>query len=282
MANRLVTYFFGRLNLIPIITVVDEKVDFIFKALRSNTITEERGHIWRFSEVGEFTNNEGLFAHGYLVKYKAETAEEVVVPETGDIADEAIKNPVVAKSRFFLHIASGLIAFRPVSGQINQGQFRKQFARLIEEAYDRVFISTEISLIQDRIQIQETLRRVENVSRIEIHLVPSNPSTSIWKDIDKDLKETGTVKYTEIRDTNEKKTSGSTILNDEALLHKLIMAEDGYGEMKVRGKVEGKIRVVSTKDNPVTTSAPNDKHSAEHVYGNLQSAIRNIFGRFEK
>jgi len=282
MTEKPVTYYFGRLNLVPVILKLDEKIKFVSEALRSNRTTSRRNHIWRFSDVTEFSNTDGLYFSGLLVKYKLQGAEEVVVPETGDITDESIQNPVVAKSRFFLHVSSGLIAYRPVSGKISESQFRDEFARLIEEAYDHFFINAEIQTVKDRVEFQETLKRTENVSRIEIYLHPSNPSIGVWKDIDRDLKDTGTISLTEIRDTNENITSGNTILTNEALLHKLLMSEDGYGEMKVKGKIDGKVRIISTRDNPVTASAPNDKNSVETVFAQLQTTIRNIFDRFEK
>lgn len=282
MADRPVTYYFGRLNLIPVIADYAEKTRFVLEALRTNKTIERRSHIWRFSRIGELDGEDGQYVYGFLVKYKAETAEEVIVPETGDIEDEAIKNSVVAKSRFFMHIRSGIVAYHPV-GAISEGQFRWYFARLIEEAYDRFFVEAEVLTIEDRIQIQEVLRTIDNVSRIEIYLHPSNPNNSeIWQSIDKDLKETHTNRYTEIRETNENITSGEVILTNEQLLSKLLMSVDGYGETKIKGKIQGKVRIISTKSNPVTTSAPNDKHPADTVFANLQATIKGIFARFEK
>ncbi|RRR66869.1 MAG: hypothetical protein EI684_19925 [Candidatus Viridilinea halotolerans] len=282
MAMRPATYYFGRLNLVPIIDDLQKKTDFILEALRSNKTMEKRGHIWRFSKIGNFSNDDGLYVYGYLVKYKAQVEEEVIVPETGDIEDEAIDNSIIAKSRFFLHIKSGLVAYRPISNKISESQFREQFAELIETAYDHFFVEAQIQSIQDRIQFQEALRRTENVSRIQFILQPSNPSAGIWEDLDKDFKLTGTKQYVEIRDMDEQRTNGSIILDNGKLLEKLLMSEDGYGETRVTGKLDGKVRTISTKDNPVTAKASSEDKDVDSIFSSLQGIITNIFDRLHQ
>lgn len=286
MAERPVTYHFGRLNLIPIFNSYSEKIKYVGGTLRRNRTIQKRNHTWRFSQIGEFydgpESTENLYYFGFLVKYKGDTAE-VVIPETGEITDEAIENAVAAKSRFILHVISGLVAYRPVANLISEAQFRANFEELFEESNDRFFIDAEIQVVEDRFQVQEILKGITRVSKIQFYLHPSNPNMDdIWKDVRQDLVETHTKTYIETRETDPERTSGETILSNNQLLAKLLMSVDGYGETKVTGTYDGKTRQISTKNNPVTAQAPNDKSDVHEVFNAIRGVVSDIFARFNR
>jgi hypothetical protein len=127
--------------------------------------------------------------HGYLVKYKPEFDQEVVVRETGKLSEAEIKNFVVAKSRFFLHIETGLIAYHPEGNAITSDQFRHQFALLFETNHG-MFVRVEIESVDDQYQLRDELRRMTAVSKVQVELHPSNPhDVESWRRIDQRLEE---------------------------------------------------------------------------------------------
>lgn len=277
MPNRSIRYYFGRLNLVA---TYPDKREFLLKGLRTSKFVEHRGYKWGFFEASELQTEFGAFLHGYLVKYRSETDEEVAVPETHKLSDEAIANRVVAKSRFFLHIESGLIAYHPVGNQIENRAFCERFVQIFHDALDNLFVNAEIQSIEEQFKIFEAIRRFKSISRVFVYLHPSNPSnTERWEKIDKRLKKLGASSFHEQYE-GKPDGDGLDIIEDEELTSKISMADDGYGKADVTGDMDGEIRTVSTKDNPITALAPNDEEPPENVMQKLTSPIRNIFNRF--
>lgn len=277
MANRPIKYYFGRLNLIANYT---DKREFILVGLRSPKFVEHRGYKWGFFEASELQTEFGPFLHGYLVKYKPETDEEVAVPETRKLSDEAIANRVTAKSRFFLHVESGLIAYHPVGNQIESRTFCKRFVKLFENAFNNFFVNAEIQAIEEQYKIFEAIKKFKSISKVVIYLHPSNPSNSErWERVDKRLKTLGASSYHEQYE-GKPKGYGLDIVEDEELTSKIFMADDGYGKADVTGEMDGEVRTISTKDNPITALAPNDEEPPETVIDRLSSTIKSIFSRF--
>jgi hypothetical protein len=277
MANRPIRYYFGRLNLIANYT---DKRDFLLIGLRTSKYVEHRGYKWGFFEASELQSEFGLFLHGYFVKYRPETDEEVAVPETHKLSDEAIANRVIAKSRFFLHVESGLIAYHPVGNQIENQTFCDRFVQLFQEAFDNLFVNAEIQVIEEQFKIFDAIKKFKSISKVFVYLHPSNPSNSDrWERIDKRLKKLGASSFHEQYD-GKPDGKGLDIVEDEELTSKIFMADDGYGKADVTGEMNGEVRIVSTKDNPITALAPNDEEPPENVITKLSTAIRKIFSRF--
>lgn len=279
MPRRLVKYYFGRLNLIANYA---DKREFLLRALRTSKFVEHRGHKWGFFEASELETEFGLFLHGYLVKYRPETDEEVAIPETHKLSDESIANRVVAKSRFFLHVESGLIAYHPVGNQIGNRTFCDRFVHLFQDALDNLFVNAEIQAIEDQFKIFEAIKKFEFISKVFVYLHPSNPSNrDLWKRVDERLKKLGASTYHEQYE-GKPEGQGLDIVEDEDLTSKISMADDGYGKADVTGKMDGETRTVSTKDNPITALAPSDEDPPESVIDRLSSPLRNIFRRFAR
>lgn len=273
------TYYFGRLNLIA---PYEDKRKLLLSGLRSDKIIERRKMMWDFLDVGELGSENGAFLHGYLVKYRPLTEEEVARPDLGTIGDTTISNLVVAKSRFFLHIESGLIAFHPASGQIEIPQFCKMFPELFTNAFDNFFINAEIQIVQEQYKIFEVLPRFSEITRVYIALHPSNPNLAdMWKEVDEDLKRIGADKYTETWEAGGKSAT-LKVVDDKPIRSKIAMAEDGYGEAELTGKLDGEQKKVSTRDNPVQAPAPSDDERPDVILDGLSAAFKKIFGRFEK
>lgn len=276
---ELTLYHFGRLNLSA--TYIEAKREYVLKGLRSSKPLVSNNINWGFLEVGDTVIDEGEFVFGLLAKFRTLTQEEVVNPQLGAIVDVPVENMVVGKSVFFMHIDTGIIAFHPHGGQIDPELFRKRFVEVFINAHDGFFAAAEIEVIQEQYVFLEEIRRFSTIERVEIHLHPSNPSTSdVWEKIDKDLKLTQTGKYTEVREAT-KRFGKLNIVDNEDLKAKAGMATDGYGKVVVSGSANGKPKTLSTSDNPVTTEAPvvDDTNRPIDVLEQLRAAFRKVMDR---
>ncbi len=74
---RGIRFYFGRLNLIPTQDPA-RKRELLLDGLRHNTTLTRRGIVWGFYQVDEITVSGNVFMHGFLVKYKPQTQEEIV------------------------------------------------------------------------------------------------------------------------------------------------------------------------------------------------------------
>jgi hypothetical protein len=275
-------YLFGRLNLVAAYENYEAKRTLLLRGLHSKAEVEVRGVLWSFLDVGETTADDERFAYGYLVKYRRITEEEVARPDLGSIGDTPIENLIVAKARFFLHLQSGVIAFHPVGGQVEANAFCDRFKRVFENEFQGFFVAAEIQMIQEQYKIFEVLSEFETVTKVQLSLHPSNPNLSeMWKDIDKDLKNKGVDSYVEIYEAG-KKSPTLNIVNDKNVRGKIAMAEDGYGKAAVTGKLRGKTKTVTTRDNPVSGQARNEQFTPREVLDDLLSVFRLIFSRFLK
>ena len=276
MPRRLASYYFGRLNVMA--QFVDKK-EFLLTGLQTKKTIEKGEHLWGFFNVGELSYAKEDFLSGYLVKLRPKTEEEVADIETHHLEYEEIENRAVAKSLFFLHVKSGLIAYHPVGRHIRDYHFRKVFARLLEAAYDDFFINAEIQTVEDRIHIFEAINRFQRIMNVSIYLHPTNPNYDIaYKLIDERIKNLEADSYTEIYKASPE-GDGLKIKDDKEIEGKITMADDGYGEARVTGEIDGKIITVSTKDNPITAEAPS-KAEPPSVLGVLWATFEHIRERF--
>jgi hypothetical protein len=276
------TYLFGRLNLVAAYEDYEAKRKLVIRGLHSKTEVEIRNVLWSFLDVGETRDDDERYAFGYLVKYRRVTEEEVARPDLGSIGDTPVENLIVAKSRFFLHLQSGVIAFHPIGNQIEANVFCDRFKRVFEKEFEGFFIAAEIQIIQEQYKIFEVLSDFETVTKVQLSLHPSNPNLSeMWKDIDKDFKNKGVDSYTEIYEAG-KKSPTLNIVNDKNVRGKIAMAEDGYGKAAVTGKLKGKTKTVTTRDNPVSAQARSEQFTAREVLDDLLSVFKLIFSRFLK
>jgi hypothetical protein len=274
-------YLFGRLNIIPI-QELNEKRNLLYEGLRHDTLLEKRGTVWGFYEVREISSEYGDFVHGYLVKYRPHTIEEVVIPETRQLDEQAIRNLVKAKARFFLHISSGLIAYHPVGREIRRDTFADRFVQLFQQALGNFFVDAEIQTIQEPYRIFEAMKKFQRISAVSIYLHPSNPSLrDVWKRTDNRLKQVGAANYSE-KYESKPDGGGLSIVEDEDVNSKIAMAEDGYGHAEITGTMEDHPMTVSTRDSPISSYSGADEDAPELVLERLSSTIRRVFSRFEK
>lgn len=279
MAVRNVRYFFGRFNLAA---TYDNKRDYVLQGLRGGTIIQGRGSGWGFFEIEETLVENEQWVYGYLVKYKPEGEEEIVVRETQQIEDEAVINRVMDKSRFFMHLSSGIIAYRPISNQISRQQFTERFVEIFRENHDNFFLNVDIQSITEDLSLLELLRKFSRIQEVLISLHPSNPSNrDVWQRTDERIKALNAATYQEKIEADPK-SSGLNVVNDDETTGKITMAVDGYGKAEVRGTLDGETKVVSSDDNPISIQAPNDEALVEDILKTVLLTFRIIKGRFDK
>lgn len=274
-----VIYYFGRLNILSAYS--DDKRSFLMKGLRPTTATVGDDLKWLVSGVEESSTEEGAFIFGTLVKYRPETSEETVRPESGTIVDMNISNAIVAKAPFFIHVSEGLIAFHPAASDISIDSFCRRFKEVFEAGHDGFFVDVEVQMIQERYNIVEILGRFSSIRSIIVHLRPSNPNSGYrWKDVDEDLQATNTARYTEIRIASSENKPLNVVGNQDVIA-KLTMAEDGYGQGIIDGVLDGEQKRVTTGEDPASARAPNvsDSNRPVDVLALLSSAFRQIMRR---
>jgi hypothetical protein len=277
--NRGVRYFFGRLNLIPTQAPL-EKRRIVLEALLQKATIESRGVSWGFYKVREVTVGELQFVHGFLVKYRPYTQEEVAVPETRELDEQTITNRVSAKARFFLHISSGLIAYHPVGRDIRRDTFRLRFCDLFQAALGNFFVDAEIQSIEEPFRIAQALMEFEKVSRISIYLHPANPDiTAVTERIQARLLKLKAETYRETYESNAN-PKGLNVREDQEVVGKISMAEDGYGRAEVTGIIQGEEVTVTTADSPIIAYSGNDEVPDEQALEGLLPRFRRIFDRY--
>lgn len=267
-------YYFGRLNLI---TAGHEKRQLTQEALSSRAVLEKRGQRWGFYEFSEIDS----YFTGFLVKYRASAEEEVANPERGILEDIPIENRVTAKSRFFLHVESGLIAYHPILYQIPRRTFATRFAEVFEHALRGFFVNAEVQSIEQQRRLIDELARFKSIRKVSIYLHPSNPSSrDIWRRQDERLRDLNATSYRENYETRPEKGS-LKVAEDEDLRQKIAMAEDGYGKVDVTGERDGKSQKISTGDNPLSAPAPADDQDPPSVLAALRETFTDFLSRFK-
>lgn len=252
--------------------------------ITASTTIHKRNRTWGFFDVEEIRDVEIVqdfdkdFISGYLVKYNPEGEEEEIAnPVTRQIEESLLPNSIAAKSRFFLHVKSGLIAYYIKPG-ISQDQFKELFCALFQEGHENFFVSSEIQDIEENYNFFERIKRFETIFSIQIYLHPSNPSNhDRWKRIDERLKRVNASSYRETIQA-KKNSDGLHIEEDEDFNSKAHMAQDGYGKAKVSGLISGEIAKVTTGETPVTALAPSEGKS-RGILSNLLPTFGSVFRR---
>lgn len=280
MPNRESRYYFGRLNIVSAYN--EDKKDFLERGLNSGILKYERNYSWGFFET-EDVPEQGEYISGFLVKYRPFDPEQFVNTETREIEDQEIRNRVKSKSRFFLHVKTGIIAYQVVNG-ISDSSFRRNFAKLLAGVYHDFFIDAEIQAINQEESFFEAVQRFESIAKVSIYLHPSNPSSRhVWKNTDERLKDLEVESYTEIYKLKESR-SNLDIREDQEINSKLYMASDGYGKAKIKGKRNGEYETITTGDNPIEAEVENLVENTEPpqtILRQILPTFRSLFNRIQ-
>jgi len=270
----------GRLNVVSSET---DKRQLFSNALSSKAVLQVGRQRWGFYEFKGLEDLAGTFFTGYLVKYRPEDEEEVVVPEDHSLTENAIRNRVTAKSRFFLHVATSVIAYHSIAGQIPRNTFGTRFVQVFRNAMNEFFVEAEIEPIGNDDELLNLLKRFSEVHNVSISLHPSNPSSrDIWKDVDERIRKINATKYIEKYEIDPRKGS-LNVASDADITSKISMAQDGYGQAQITGKLDGKEQTVTTQDNPIGVILTDyDDEHPEQILPELTETILSLITRFKK
>lgn len=265
MTGRQAYYHFGRLNLI-ISSIYPDKKTFLLSTFKKGFALNVGKHNWGVFEIAELDQDSEKYIHGYFVKFRPQSDDEIANTSTQQLNVEEIRNRTVAKSRFFLHVSTGLIAYTTSGNHITDNIFRKYFARLIEEANGGFFLSAEVLSVEERYKIFEALKLLVKINKLKLYLHPTNPSFSpIYKKIDERLKKLEAGSYSEIYKSKDSE-KGLNISEDSDIESKITMADDGYGEASIEGvNQEGEVKQISTKDSPITAVVPKEEENTDSI-----------------
>lgn len=277
MSRRSIKYYYGRIN---IIANYSNKLKYLLQGLSKGNVIFNSRHKWSFFEIESFSTDGLNIIHGFLVKYKPEKDELIVDPDQHILTTALINDSVIAMSRFFIEVHSGIIIFHPVSVNIEIEAFIENFTELFENAYENLFVNIDLQIIQERYHIFDEMKKLDKIEKIIISLHPSNPSTSrAWEAIDERMKKLKLDKYVEIYES--KKDNNALNENDPEIESKITMAVDGYGEAKIEGYEKEHIRIISSKNNPIIEEAPGDDLSKDYVFDFLKRKLFSIFERLK-
>jgi Domain of unknown function (DUF4747) len=272
-----VTYCFSRLNLLANYT---DKEQFLLESMSSGA-TRYRNYEWAFTDIEKLEYSGENFITGFLVKYQELGEEEVVNTESMAVGQAEVPNLITGKSRFFLHIKSGLVVYNTQGSIISQEAFENRFSEIIEKYNQGIFIEAIMYTVQEEVDFSEMFAQFKSIKKISLVLHPSNPNfRNRWKGYDDRIKAIGATEYKENYIT--KKEEG-TLKPDTEIEDKIVMAQDGYGTASASGiKNDGEEGTISTSNNPSTAQAPGNEERPDIIVSFLWIKISAIFNRFNK
>lgn len=276
MPAKVLTFFFGRLN---ITSYANHKKNLILTGLRTEKFHDKNEFKYGFFDVQELNDD---FVYGRLVKYKRILEGEIVDEESHRTVVGGIPHGIVAKSDFFLHYKSGVVAYRPLASRISAKQFRYTFARLFEMGHDNFFVNAQIETIDEGIRIEEAIRTFEVVRKVSFDIHPTNPSNrDTYKRVDERLKRLKAEKLKQIIETDNEGGLNKDALLEDDTYRSLVMATDGYGNGAIYGVTEGRKVVITTGDSPVRKEIV-ESPSPSEMLESLLPAFRQIWNRIKE
>lgn len=221
--------------------------------------------LWTFTDTLDRTETNEPYVFGRLSKYSREGHLTVVDTDTHSQLDAIAENLLIAASPFiYLPDFSG-IAYLHVWNGVQENVFRRRFARLVEEAFDRFFVGCEIEPVADYQAFVTKLQGLERFTEIRARVRPPNPLFGdLWKDLNEYINqrcasEVQVVESSEnenglatriielihsILSESAEKPNEPAAITDAALL----MAADGYGTGKAVGTKGDEQVVIRTSD----------------------------------
>lgn len=277
MSSRTHTYFFGRLNLLG---SWKDKRQFIHEALTTEVFETRRGFKYGLFDIDELEINDELFVFGRLVKYKPLLEGEIVNEDSHELIEDGLIHGVVAKSEFYLHYRTGVIAYRPISNRISDNQFRVISATLIEAGHDHFFVNAEVQSVNEELAIEEAFSKFRHIERVSVDLHPTNPSNrDIYQRLDEKFKRLRASRFRQTIDATSEGLNQDALREDDAYSG-LMMAVDGYGRGCIQGEIDDGRRVtIYTDDSPVTKEVVPSEENPRDVLYQLMPTFKRIWER---
>lgn len=242
----------------------------IIEAMRDPVTVEFRGTRYSFTDFHAFGGSgqeNGFYAR--LAKYRQQGAVSVVREDEHESAEAEVRNLIDASSAFvYLPGYSGL-AYRHIWNSLPREQFERVFRELIEFKY--VLAGCDIDPVTDLRTFVMRLSRLERITELQATVSPPNPLFApCWKSLSdylhkrrltevqiKEQAEGGIdTRVKEIAETvlQPNAPAGRVLEMMEPLLDgvgdaALLMAADGYGRARVRGRENEQEVVIRTSEN---------------------------------
>lgn len=263
------TYYVGRVLKLG---TLDQSM--LIDAIRKPVSIKHRNSAWTVIDISEVNQPGHHFIFGRLSKYAPEGEVGLVDEATNSEKKQLEPNLLVASSPFVYIPEHSGIAFLNISGQIETNIFIKRFCDRINKTYDNFFVDCNIDLISDLKSFATKLSALDGIFKIEARISPPNPLFSpLWESLEKYLRSRNTDKMVVIEDAPEKQVLNSDLpelvkevskqtedsasepnheiaIGDAAIL----MAADGYGNGKVRGRKDDEIIVIKTSETAMNFS----------------------------
>lgn len=223
------------------------------------------GASWTITDVIDRTSRDKPFVFGRLSKYAQQGQLTVVDPVAHSQVEATAENLLIAAAPFvYLPDFSG-IAYLHVWNGVQEDVFRRRFARLIEEAYDRFFVGCQIEPVADYQAFATKLSALEKISEIRAKVHPPNPLFGdLWRDLNEYIKQRNASEVVVCEKSDQESGLASQIVDlINSILEKtirqierpaaitdaaLLMAADGYGSGKVVGQKDDEQVVIRTSD----------------------------------
>ncbi|MBZ0096867.1 MAG: hypothetical protein K8H75_16045 [Sulfuricella sp.] len=242
----------------------------IVEAMREPVTIEFRGTRYSFTDFRAFGaqgQEKGFYAR--LAKYRQQGAVGVVREDEHASAEAEVRNLIDASSAFvYLPDYSGL-AYRHIWNALPREQFERVFKELVE--YKFLLAGCDIDPVTDLRTFVMRLSKLDRITELQAAVSPPNPLFApCWKSLSDYLRKR---RLTEIQikeqadsgiDTRVKEiaeavlraeiTSSRVLEMMEPLLDgvgdaALLMAADGYGRARVRGREGDQEVVIRTSEN---------------------------------
>lgn len=263
------TYYVGR-----VLKLGSLDQDMLLDALRKPASIKHRGNAWTFIDVTEVKQDGQYYFFGRLSKYAPEGEVGVVDEATRSEKKQVEPNLLVASSPFVYIPGHSGIAFLSISGHIETRTFILRFCEIVEQTHHNFFVDCDIELISDLKTFAAKLSSLDGIFKIEARISPPNPLFSpLWKSLERYLRSRNADKMVVIEDAPEKDVidtdlpnlvtqasdqteevpfspEGEIAIGDAAIL----MAADGYGSGKVRGRIADEVIVVKTSETALNFS----------------------------
>jgi hypothetical protein len=240
-------------------------------AIREPATIEYRGTRYSFIDYQEFdSHGNGVGYYAKLAKYKQRGAVEVVKEEQHASAEAAIRNLIDAASPFVYLPAFSGIAYRHIWNSFPKVLFERAFKQLVESKFEKFFVGCDIEPVTDLRTFVLRLSKLDRITELDAKILPPNPLFApCWKSLGQYIRK----RKLEEAQIKEQASSGietrlkeiaAAVLADrhpeelaslmEPLLEgvgdaALLMAADGYGRAKVKGREQDREIVIRTSEN---------------------------------
>lgn len=284
------TYYVGRVLKFGLLD--QEK---LIQAIKEPKSIIKRGMAWTFIDVKEFRDPDYHYLFGRLCKYSPEGEISVIDPVNRSQKTQIEPNLHKASSPFLYIPKHSGISFLNVSNQIETTTFIDRFCKIINSTYLDFFVDCDIELISDLKTFADKLISLDGIYQIDARVSPPNPLFNpIWKSLKIYLQGRNTDKMKIVEDAPEtdrlktdlpnivKKVSEQTkdaqflpekeiALGDSAIL----MAADGYGKGKIKGRRSGEHIVIKTAETSQNFTFEKDPDPHE-LYLKVNAILENI------